>query len=188
MLLRNEGLLLFVIFTLWFLLTIRKPGIMALFVVLPGAVMTWYLIEPTLRGDSFFDYFTYVTRSKEIENLVGNISRRDALMQWILMLSAVPTLIVVAPGLYELWKNRRRAQTDIGLDVRRAGWLLFFLNSYLSLASAVTLPDAPIRKSSSLCCFGLVEDHATLLYSLRAGGAVGINDWHAECVLVDWQK
>ncbi|HYJ86603.1 MAG TPA: glycosyltransferase family 39 protein [Pyrinomonadaceae bacterium] len=133
MLLRNEGLLLFVIFTLWFLLRIRKLGILALFVVLPGAVMAWYLIEPTLHGYSYFDYFKYVTRSKETENLVGNISRRDALIQWILMLSAAPTLIVAVPGLYELWKNRRRALTDLlaWMFVAQVGFYFF-----LTLTSA----------------------------------------------------
>ncbi len=113
LLLRNEALLLITVFSLWFLLITKRPGIVLAFILLPVLLSAWYFIEPALRGGSYFDYFLYVVKSKGFENVVGNISRRDALFQWALMLGAAPTLIVVLPGLYGLWENRRQAITDL---------------------------------------------------------------------------
>jgi hypothetical protein len=113
MLLRNEALLLLVLFVWWYLIRIKTLKILAVFVTIPFMLAAWYFIEPIMRGGSYLDYFLYVARSKEFENVVENVSRKEALYQWILMLGASPTLIVVLPGLYGLWLNRRHAVTDL---------------------------------------------------------------------------
>lgn len=127
-LLRNEGLFLVGIFGLWYLLEVRKLKITLAFVVIPGVLSAWYFIEPALHGGSYFDYLTFVSKFKEINNLLANISRKEALYQWVLMLVAAPTLVVVLPGLWGLWENRRRALTDLfaWMFVAQVG-LYFFL-------------------------------------------------------------
>ncbi len=128
LLLRNEGLLLVGLFALWYLLEVRNPKIFAAFVTIPGLLCAWYFVEPMLHGGSYFDYLTLVSKFKEINNLLANISRKEALYQWVLMLAAAPTLIVVLPGLWGLWENRRRALTDLfaWMFVAQVSFYFFF--------------------------------------------------------------
>ena len=132
-LLRNEGLLLFGLFALWYFLEVRNPRIIAAFVIIPGLLSAWYFIEPALHGGSYFEYATFVSKFKEISNQLLNISTKEALYQWVIMLVAAPTLIVVLPGLWGLWENRRRARSDLfaWMFVAQAGF--YFL---LTLTSA----------------------------------------------------
>lgn len=113
MLLRNEGLLLFLLFLVWYILNVKDRISILSFAAVPVCVFAWYLIEPSLYGHSYLDYFSYVKQSKEVENLTQGITLKDCLIQWAMMLAASPTVFVVAPGLYGLWRFRHQARHDL---------------------------------------------------------------------------
>ena len=113
MLLRNEALAMFLVSLVWYVLQVRRRIAILAFAVIPFAVLAWYLIEPSLHGSSYLQYFFSVKQSKQIENVYQGVTLTDCLSQWVLMLGASPTVFIVAPGLYGLWRFRHLARRDL---------------------------------------------------------------------------
>ncbi|HKV42451.1 MAG TPA: glycosyltransferase family 39 protein [Blastocatellia bacterium] len=111
-LLRNEGLLLLGVLFIWFLANVKQVRRIAAFAGLPMAVAAWYFIEPLLAGHSYLDYFRSVSGMKSAENLVGGVTERGALLEWVLMVGVCPTLFVVVPAFYELWRLLRSSARE----------------------------------------------------------------------------
>ncbi len=113
MLLRHEGLILFGLFFLWYVLNIRRAPLILTFAILPMCVGAMHFIEPWLHGHSYFEFASYVKDAKASENLVQGFTLIDCLKQWILIPTTVPSLLVVLPGLYGLWIKRRLIRYDL---------------------------------------------------------------------------
>jgi len=132
-LLRHEGLILLAMYSVWFSLRSRKVSLVAAFAAIPFCVAAWYFIEPWMQGHSYFEYANFVKSAKAGENLVRGFTLKDCLVQWVLMPASVPSLLVVVPGLYGLWRLRRKARLDL-FAWMFAGQVLFYL--YMTITSA----------------------------------------------------
>jgi hypothetical protein len=132
-LLRHEGLLLLVMFSLWVALRTRKASLVVAFAAIPVCLGAWYFIEPLTQGHSYLEYANFVKSAKAGENLVQGFTLKDCLVQWVLMPAAIPSLLIVLPGLYALWRARRKAALDL-FAWMFIGQVLFYL--YMTLTSA----------------------------------------------------
>jgi len=132
-LLRHEGMLLLAMFTLWLALRSRRVSVVAAFAVIPVCLAAWYFIEPWMQGHSYFEYASFVKSAKAGENLVQGFTLKDCLIQWVLMPACVPSLLVVVPGLYGLWRLRRKARYDL-FAWMFTGQVLFYL--FMTMTSA----------------------------------------------------
>ena len=132
-LLRHEGMLLLVMFSLWFALRTRKPSVVAAFAAIPVCLAAWYFIEPLLQGHSYLEYANFVKAAKAGENLIQGFTLKDCLVQWVLMPAAIPSVLIVLPGLYALWRVRRSAALDL-FAWMFIGQVLFY--SFMTLTSA----------------------------------------------------
>jgi hypothetical protein len=132
-LLRHEGLLLLVMFSLWFALRTRKASLVGAFAVIPLCLAAWYFIEPMIQGHSYLEYAQFVRSAKAGENLIQGFTLKDCLVQWVLMPAAIPSLLIVLPGLYALWRARCRAAGDL-FAWMFIGQVLFYLSMTLTSA------------------------------------------------------
>lgn len=113
MLLRHEGLVLFALFGLWHLMNVRRFPVILAFALLPLCVSLVHFVEPALKGQSYFQTAAIVKSMKADENVIQGFTLIDCLKQWITMPAVVPSLFVVLPGLYGLWKARRLIRYDL---------------------------------------------------------------------------
>ncbi|HYL98101.1 MAG TPA: hypothetical protein VEZ90_04040 [Blastocatellia bacterium] len=113
LLLRHEGIILAALFLAWAAIKIRRFRVVAYMLAFPALLLAWYFIEPVLHGHSYFEYANFVRQAKAGENLVQGFTLKDCLIQWVLMPAGVPSLLVVIPGFYALWKHRRTAVTEL---------------------------------------------------------------------------
>jgi hypothetical protein len=112
-LLRHEALMLFGLFLIWYWLNVKDKKIILSFAALPVLAGLWNLIEPWMNGHSYFEYAAAVTQMKAGENVAQGITIIDCLKQWVMMPAVVPSVFVVAAGLFGLWKARRIAARDL---------------------------------------------------------------------------
>ena len=112
-LLRHEATLILGLFLVWLAISTRDYKLMLSFGLLPVCVAAWAVLEPTLNGGSFFDYVSVSKGIKASENQLQGLTLRDCLYQWVIMPASVPSIFVVIPGFYGLWKARRRAYRDL---------------------------------------------------------------------------
>ena len=113
LLLRHEGLIILGLFVIWYAIKVKKLRTIAAFVAPPLCIAAWYFIEPWLHGHSYFEYASFVRSAKAGENLVQGVGLKNCLELWVLMPAGVPSLFVVIPGLYGLWRARRTARTEL---------------------------------------------------------------------------
>lgn len=132
MLLRHEGLILFGLFGLWYLLNVKRLPVIVAFAFLPVCIATIHFVEPRLSGHSYFEYAAYVKDAKASENLVQGFTLVDCLRQWIQIPATVPSLLVVIPGLYGLWKARRLARYDLFAWMFVAQVLFYLMMTFTS--------------------------------------------------------
>jgi hypothetical protein len=112
-LLRHEATLILGLFLVWFAISTRNRKLILLFALMPVCVAAWAVFEPTLNGGSFLDYIAASKGIKANENQLQGFTLRDCLYQWVIMPVSVPSLFVVIPGFYGLWKARRMAYRDL---------------------------------------------------------------------------
>ena len=110
-LLRHEAMLILGLFLLWYLIRLRKPMLLLSFALIPLCAAAWNFIEPWMNGKSYFDYGLLVTNMKAGENAALGVTRLDAIKQWVIMPAAVPSVFVVIPGFYGLWRLRSKVVT-----------------------------------------------------------------------------
>lgn len=110
-LLRHEAMLILGLFLLWGLIRLREPKLILGFALIPLCAAAWNFIEPWMNGKSYFDYCLMVTNMKAGENAALGITRLDGVKQWVMMPAAVPSVFVVIPGFYGLWRLRSKAFT-----------------------------------------------------------------------------
>ena len=128
LLLRHEGHLLLGLFIIWYILNNRSWRLVLTFAALPLCISAWMFIEPWINGHSYFEFISFVKSQKAGENLMQGVTLRDCLTQWTLMPATVPSIFVVIPGLYGLWKARHMLRRDL------FGWLFIAqVSFYLSM-------------------------------------------------------
>ncbi len=132
MLLRHEGLILFALFGVWYVVNVRRLPVVAAFAVLPLCMAFVHLGEPMLRGQSYFQFAAIVKSMKADENIIQGFTLADCLKQWILIPAAEPSLLVVLPGLYGLWKARRLIRYDLFGWIFISHVLLFLVMTFSS--------------------------------------------------------
>jgi hypothetical protein len=132
-LLRHEAMLILGLFLLWYLIRLRKAPLLLGFALIPLCAAAWNFIEPWMNGKSYFDYSLIVTTMKAGENTALGVTLLDSLKQWVIMPAAVPSVFVVLPGIYGLWRLRSKAFTTdlfawmfISQTVLYAAMTLFF--------------------------------------------------------------
>jgi hypothetical protein len=111
--LRHEATLIIGLFLIWFAISTRNRKLILLFALLPVCAAIWGVLEPSLHGGSFFDYVSTSKSLKASENQLQGFTLTDCLYQWVMMPASVPSLFVILPGLYGLWKARRLAYRDL---------------------------------------------------------------------------
>jgi hypothetical protein len=112
-LLRHEGTLVLGLFLVWFAVSTKNRKLLLWFALLPVCAAGWALLEPMLTGGSFLDYVAAAKGIKAGENQLQGFTLRDCLYQWVIMPASVPSLFVIIPGFYGLWKARRTAYRDL---------------------------------------------------------------------------
>jgi len=112
-LLRHEAMMLFGLFLIWYWLNVKDKKVIAAFAALPACAALWNFVEPWMNGHSYFEYAAAVGQMKAGENAALGVSVVDCLRQWVMMPAVVPSVFVVAAGLFGLWKARRLAARDL---------------------------------------------------------------------------
>ncbi len=112
-LLRHEATLILGLFLVWLAISTRNRKLIFLFALMPVCAAAWTVLEPTFNGGSFLDYVTASKNIKASENQLQGFTLKDCLYQWVLMPASVPSLFVIVPGFYGLWKARRIAYRDL---------------------------------------------------------------------------
>jgi hypothetical protein len=112
-LLRHEATLILGLFVVWFAFNVRNRKLIILFAALPVCAALWAVIEPMMSGGSFSDVVAASKDIKANENQLQGFTLKDCLIQWAIMLASVPSVFVVIPGFYGLWKERRTAYRDL---------------------------------------------------------------------------
>jgi hypothetical protein len=112
-LLRHEATLILGLFLVWFAISTRDRRLTLIFALLPVCVAVGAVLEPTLNGGSFLDLISASKGIKANENQLQGFTLRDCLFQWVIMPASVPSIFVVIPGFYGLWKARRMAYRDL---------------------------------------------------------------------------
>ncbi len=110
-LLRHEAMLILGLFLLWGLIRLRNSKLILSFALIPLCAAAWNFIEPWMNGKSYFDYSAMVADMKAGENVALGITLLDGVKQWVMMPAAVPSVFVVIPGFYGLWRLRSKAFT-----------------------------------------------------------------------------
>ncbi len=114
-LLRHEGIILVLLLTLWLTVQTRSIRQVSRFAILPSGAAAWHLIEPWLRGGSYFNYANTYSQMKAAENIAHAFSIGDRFLQILLMPASTPSIFVLLPGLAGLWMARRRWRDDLFL-------------------------------------------------------------------------
>ena len=127
MLLRHEGSLMMPVALAWYVLMTRDWRRALRLAWAPAVILICCVLEPFLRGHTYFEYFTSVAEMKVAENLVQGLSVQDCLRQWVLMLGASPTVLVVVPGLFGLYRRRSRIRTDVFAWMFLAQFAFYFV-------------------------------------------------------------
>lgn len=131
-LLRHEGLVLLGLFLIWYALNVKNRKMILVFAALPVCVSAWHFIEPLLSGHSYFEYVAHVRQAKAGENLVQGFTLKDCLYQWVMMPAVVPSLFIVLPGFYGLWRARRLLRYDLFAWMFSAQVGFYFLMTFTS--------------------------------------------------------
>jgi hypothetical protein len=113
LLLRHEALLAIGLSGAWLALTTRSARLLVAFAALPLLAAGWSFLEPWLNGSSYLAYAASVSAQKASENVVSGVDVKESLRQWAIMAVSVPSLVVLLPGLVQLWLERRRAWRDL---------------------------------------------------------------------------
>jgi 4-amino-4-deoxy-L-arabinose transferase-like glycosyltransferase len=129
-LLRHEGMLLVGLFALWYLLNSKDRRSVFWFALAPVAASAWHFIEPWLQGRSYFDYAATYAVWKAGENAAQGLGLADRLRQIVLIPAATPSLFIVLPGLYGLWRARRMLWRDLFAWMFVAQALLFVVMTF----------------------------------------------------------
>lgn len=111
--LRHEASLILGLFLIGFVINTRDRKLILLFALLPVCAAIWGVLEPSINGGSFFDYISISKSLKASENQLQGFTLRDCLCQWVMMPASVPSLFVIVPGFYGLWKVRQLARRDL---------------------------------------------------------------------------
>jgi hypothetical protein len=129
-LLRHEGMLLVGLFALWQLLNVKDRRNLFWFALAPAAASAWHFVEPWLGGHSYFEYAATYAEWKAGENAAQGLSLTDRLRQLVLMPAATPSMFIVLPGLYGLWRARRMLWRDLFAWMFVAQALLFVVMTF----------------------------------------------------------
>lgn len=148
-LLRNDGFLIAPLALVWYALRTRDWRRTLLLAWVPMLVATWCLLEPMLEGHSFLDYFKYAADMKATENLLQSLSVGDCLWQWALMLGASPTIMIVLPGIFELYRRRQRIPMDL------FAWM-FIVEFAFYFVTTIALGWRPQMRYLLLCVVNLL--------------------------------
>lgn len=111
--LRHEGMLLVGLFFFWYLLNAKHWRLVFWFALAPAIASSWHFIEPWLNGHSYFEYSATYAEMKAGENITQGLTLKDRLFQIVLIPAAAPSLFVILPGLYGLWRARHLIRRDL---------------------------------------------------------------------------